>query len=280
MDRKIGEKVCMNKNTDWYHLEGEPSVEMMGRITASNVHPARNVAFWVLGIVQAGRRTIQIGDRRFAFTPGDYFLLPPYLEHSGIERDTHEVFFVHFHMAGERMVKPSRLQKDQILLPVSGQLPKDLDLFRFVDYLDKQRQLDYAGEHFLAVHVTALLYQLSAFMQHKQMGYDRGSLADEIFRFLSDHYGDQLGAEALENHFHLTYRQLNSIFYRRFQTTIRQKLIDIRIQHAFNLLVNGGSIADVAAKTGFSDYFYFLKCFKRKIGISPKSLQQKYFRNP
>lgn len=234
----------------------------------------------MLGIVHAGRRTIQIGDRRFAFTPGDYFLLPPCIEHSGIETDTHDVFFVHFHMAGRRLNPPSRLHKDQILLPVSGQLPKDLDLFRFVDYLDKQHQLDFAGAHFLAVHVNALLYQLSAFMQNKHMGYDCGSLADEIFLFLSDRYGDQLGAEVLEKHFHLTYRQLNSVFYRRFQTTIRQKLIDVRIQHAFNLLVNGGSIADVAAKTGFSDYFYFLKCFKRKIGISPKMLQQKYFRNP
>ncbi|WP_276353765.1 helix-turn-helix domain-containing protein [Cohnella caldifontis] len=270
----------MKENTDWYHLEGEPSVETMGRITAANVHPARNVAFWVLGIVHAGRRTIQIGERRYTFTPGDYFLLPPHIEHGGIETDAHEVFFVHFHMAGKRLAPPSRLRKDQILLPVSGQLPKDLDLFRFVDYLDKQRQLDYAGEQFLAVHVKALLYQLSAFMQNKQMGYDRGSLADEIFFFLSEHYGDQLGAERLEKHFHLTYRQLNGVFYRRFQTTIRQKLIDIRIQHAFNLLVNGESVAAVAAKTGFSDYFYFLKSFKRKIGITPKMLQQKYFRNP
>lgn len=270
----------MTKNTDWYQLEGEVSVDTMGRVTASNIHPNRKVSFWVLGVIYAGRRTVKISEQLLDLTTGDYFLLPPDIEHSGIETDSHEVFFIHFHMAGIKKEPSSRLMNDQILLPIAGQLPQNMDLFRFIDYVDKQYQLDYAGEQFLAVHVKALLFQISVFMQRKHMGYDHNSsLADEIFEFISDHYSRELNADILEKRFHLTYRQLNSVFNKQFNTTIRQKIIDIRVQHAFNLLINGESVASVVTKTGFSDYFYFLKCFKRKKGITPKMLQQKYFRS-
>lgn len=267
----------MTKNTDWYLLEGDPSVDTMGRVTTSNTHPSRQVSFWVLGVVYAGKRSIKIGELPLYLTTGDYFLLPPHFEHSGIENDSHDVFFIHFHMDGTRQPPSLRHMKDKILLPVSGQLPKNMDLFAFIDYIDKQYQLDYAGCQFLAVHVKALLFQISLFMQRKHMGYDQSnSLADDIFQFITDHYSRELNADVFEKNFHLTYRQMNSIFNKQFKTTIRQKIIDVRLQHAFNLLINGENVASVVSKTGFTDYFYFLKCFKRKKGITPKKLQQKY----
>ncbi len=61
-----------------------------------------------------------------------------------------------------------------------------------------------------------------------------------------------------------------------FKTTIKQKTIDLKIQYACNLLMNGESIESVVTETGYSDYFYFLQCFKKRIGLTPKQFQKNH----
>jgi AraC-like DNA-binding protein len=268
----------MEKNADWYLLEGDAVIDMMGRVSTSNLHPSRQVSFWVLGVVCAGKRSIKVGDSILHLTTGDYFLLPPHVHHSGVEIDSHNVYFIHFYMKGTKQPVAAPFIKDVILLPICGQLPKNTDLFQFIDYMDKQYQLDYVGNDFLNIHVKALLYQISVFMQRKSMGFNQSNLrADQLLQFITDRYMLELNADVFEKEFHLTYRQLNHIFKKQFQTTIKQKIIDLKMQHAFNLLINGESVTSVVAQTGFTDYFYFLKCFKSKKGITPKQLQKKYF---
>ncbi|WP_424768737.1 AraC family transcriptional regulator [Paenibacillus sp. sgz302251] len=269
----------MKKNTVWCLLEGNPLIHTMGRIKASNVHPRRAVSFWVLGIVYSGTRTIKMGETHLRLTTGDYFLLPPDVPHSGIEIDTHNVFFVHFHMHGTKLyMLPDRFCNDDLLLPIAGQLPDDLDLFAYIDYLERRHQLEDVGPAFLNTQLKALLYQISTFMKRRHTDAFQGQrIADGIFQYIADHYSSELKSEDFEKQFHLSYRQLNNLFKKQFNTTIHQKMIDLKIHHAYNLLIHGESITAAAAKTGFNDYFYFLKCFKRKMGITPKQLVKKYF---
>jgi YesN/AraC family two-component response regulator len=81
------------------------------------------------------------------------------------------------------------------------------------------------------IQLQAMLYQISFNMQKRQVLTDRNS-------------------------------KLNLIFRQQFKTTIRQKVIELRVDHAFHLLMLGETIA-ASDKSGFNDYFYFLKCFKK-----------------
>ena len=46
--------------------------------------------------------------------------------------------------------------------------------------------------------------------------------------------------------------------------------MQVRLNHATRLLRSENlPIRDVAAKSGFNDYIYFLKCFKKKMGCTP-----------
>ncbi|WP_421757430.1 helix-turn-helix transcriptional regulator [Clostridium beijerinckii] len=46
-------------------------------------------------------------------------------------------------------------------------------------------------------------------------------------------------------------------------------LIDIRIRKSKDLLKDGHTVSDVSYLVGFNDIFYFSKCFKKYVGVSP-----------
>ncbi|MCT1905243.1 AraC family transcriptional regulator [Oceanobacillus sojae] len=260
----------------WYVIYGDLVIQTMDRISTTNMHPNRNSTFWVLGIVYSGERTIEVENQQFTLKAGDYFLLPPNVLHGGVKVDTHDVFFVHFFACGKQFEPSQTTVIDHILLPMVGKIPRQTTIFQLIESINKEFKLNLAGNQFFSAHIQVLLHQISLSMQKKEIGWsDNHCLADEIFEFLNNHTSTQISAIALEKQFHLSYKQLNNIFKRQFKITIKQKTLDLKIQKACNLLINGETIESVVVKTGFNDYFYFLKCFKKKVGLTPKEFQKK-----
>ncbi|GGG22641.1 AraC family transcriptional regulator [Paenibacillus abyssi] len=272
----------MNKvdnEVPWFRLKSDAEIEMIGRISAHNKHPNRILPCWVLGIVHAGERTVKVGKHKGRLTIGEYFLLPPNTFHSGIEEDLHDVSFIHFQMRGEAMEIPQQIDSSMISLPIYGKLPKDSDIYKTFQYVHDQYRSELVGNHFLNIQLQAILYQLSFYMQKRRILNKRNNkLGDDLFQFVLSNLTEELTAEVFERRFGLSYRQLNIIFKRQFNTTIKQKVIELRVDQAFNMLMLGESIAVAAEKSGFKDYFYFLKCFKKIKSFTPKDMKKNFFR--
>lgn len=268
----------MTGATEWFLLEGDAEIDTIGRHAATSVHPNRMLPFWVLAAVYAGQRTFKLNGRAYRASAGDYYLLPPGIPHEGGDLETYDLFYVHFRMPGGPHPSPdSGGTLDGILLPVTGRLPKERDVLSFMEYFERQYRLGRFGPDFYPLQLKALLSQISVSTRQSRLESDpKSALAEEILDFLVQRHSGELNADVLEKRFFRSYRQLNDTFKARFSVTIKQKVIDLRIQHAFNLLINGESLSTVVSQTGFTDYFYFLKCFKQKKGISPKELQKKY----
>lgn len=62
---------------------------------------------------------------------------------------------------------------------------------------------------------------------------------------------------------------LDRYFKRCFEMTPIEYRNHLRIEHAKMLLAGGFSISDACEKVGFSDYFYFIRVFKKVTGMSP-----------
>jgi AraC-like DNA-binding protein len=263
----------------WYRLSGDAVIETIGRISANNKHPNRILPCWVIGIVHSGERTIKVGKLKHCVMVGEYFLLPPNLFHSGVDSDEHDVSFIHFNMAGEAADVPVQIDSGVIALPCFGLLPKDTDLLKSINYLYDQYRSELVDNRFLNIQLQAILYQISFYMQRRQVMISRDNkLGDELFKFILTNLTNELIAEVFEEKFKLSYRHLNIIFRKQFKTTIKQKVIELRIDQAFNMLMLGESIAGAAEKSGFKDYFYFLKCFKKIKAFTPKDMRKNFFR--
>jgi AraC-like DNA-binding protein len=263
----------------WFKMTGDAKIETIGRIAANYKHPNRKLSYWVLGLVHSGERTVKIDEHPGRAGAGEYFLLPPNLPHGGIHADDHDVSFVHFEMEGDQIETPRLIDSDVIVLPVFGMVPKEIDVMRSFQYLHHQYSSGQAGNRFLNIQLQAILHQLSCCMQKRQILNNRNDkLVDELFQFILTNLTSDLSSEVFEDKFALSYRQLNIIFKGQFRTTIKKKIIELRVEQAFNLLLSGESIAGAAEKSGFKDYFYFLKCFKKIKSFTPKEMKQNDFR--
>ena len=102
----------------WFRLVGEIHVEIVDKFSGGNVHPDRVMAQWVLVLMISGTRTFRIYGEDHAVHGGDFFLLPPYVRHCGLQHDEHEASFAHFQAEGVETAPPAELTPGHIL-PVS-----------------------------------------------------------------------------------------------------------------------------------------------------------------
>ena len=105
----------------------------------------------------------------------------------------------------------------------------------------------------------------------------RSAMAGRIEAYVEENLNRDITVTELSKQFHVSRQILYSIFRLEFNDTIRNFILKKRLQKAQDLLINTNRpISDVAMTVGFIDYNYFIRFFKKRIGVSP--LQ--YRKNP
>lgn len=103
----------------------------------------------------------------------------------------------------------------------------------------------------------------------KGIQYDKIRKIEKVIRFLVDNYDKPLTLDELSNLVNISTSYLSSIFKEVTGTSPIKYLLNIRITKAEELIDDGYSITETSQLVGFNDVFYFSKCFKNKIGVSP-----------
>lgn len=98
----------------------------------------------------------------------------------------------------------------------------------------------------------------------------RSALASRIENYVDENLTKNITVAELSKEFHVSRQILYSIFKLEFNDTIRNFILKKRLQKAQDLLLTTQQpISDVATSVGFIDYNYFIRFFKKKVGISP-----------
>lgn len=99
----------------------------------------------------------------------------------------------------------------------------------------------------------------------------------QMMRYIDSHYDQGLTLNQLAEEMNLNANYLSQVFKKETGKTFLKYITDLRIEKAKKLLDSKNySISEVASRLGFSDYFYFLKTFKRVTGLTPKQYKQGY----
>ena len=103
------------------------------------------------------------------------------------------------------------------------------------------------------------------------------SPADPIAAFLQESYADEeLSNTDLAARFHISEVYLRKLFLEKYGTTPHQYLLEIRLNHAKQLLSEGYlSVTEIAEQCGFSNLYHFSRTFKSRMGETPTA----YMRN-
>lgn len=98
----------------------------------------------------------------------------------------------------------------------------------------------------------------------------RSALASNIEKYIDDNLHADITVTDLCKHFHVSRQIMYSIFKIEFDDTIRNFILKKRLQKAKTLLLTSQkSINEIATTVGFIDYNYFIRFFKKNVGVSP-----------
>lgn len=91
-----------------------------------------------------------------------------------------------------------------------------------------------------------------------------------IIKYLNSHYTQDVPLKDVAAQFHLNASYVSQLIKAETGQTYTQYVTQLRIDKAKELLrTTNLSLAQVSEAVGFNDYFYFIKKFKREVGVTP-----------
>ena len=106
------------------------------------------------------------------------------------------------------------------------------------------------------------------------------NLAQEIMFYLNIHYSEKITMTELCQRFYSSKTTLNKVFQSYYQTSIFNKLNEIRIQEACVMLKTTElPIHIISSQCGFPDANYFSRIFRKTFHDSPSEFRKKYSGN-
>lgn len=98
---------------------------------------------------------------------------------------------------------------------------------------------------------------------------------DSILNYMNTHFTEKLTLKSLADMFDLNPNYCCSLFTKYLRKTFSQYLTELRITEAQSLLrTTNYSLDQIASLTGYSDYFYFSKVFKKQCTYSPRAYRK------
>lgn len=92
---------------------------------------------------------------------------------------------------------------------------------------------------------------------------------NKIACYVNEHYAEKLTLNELCQIYNISPDYCNKLFRSYYGDNFSGYLKKIRLEKACALLRQNASIPEVAAATGYNDYYYFIKVFKKQYGITP-----------
>lgn len=91
-----------------------------------------------------------------------------------------------------------------------------------------------------------------------------------IMNYLNTHYEQPITLKSVAEDLHLNASYVSQLIKSETGLTYTQYITELRIGKAKELLTHTKlSLAEISEAVGFNDYFYFIKKFKREVGVTP-----------
>ena len=226
---------------------------------------------YVLGLVEAGRRTLCCKNREYALRPGDILLFNPGDSHGCTQSDGGTFAYRAFNIPQDTMLALAKEITGSGALPCFAQTVLQDDALarclRSLHELVLQRRSDLQKEELLFYLFSALLERCGPPAAHSTPACPQE--VEAVCTFIRQHYAEHLLLEQLCRCVGLSKSTLLRAFVQAKGVTPYRYLETIRVQKARQLLGQGFSPAAAALRTGFADQSHFTKTFSRFIGLTP-----------
>lgn len=225
--------------------------------------------YYQLYCILDGEGTFLIDRVPVSFRPGLIFFMPPGMLHGIAEVCTSGEETVRL-LEAKFTVQDESLREALAALPavICGTQELQEQLYRI--FLEGVRKNAFCEEISCAL-LLAWLYQL---IRHSaQSGLTEAQsdgITARIRQYLAAHYQEDVSLNTLAKVTGYSKNYLCRIFREQTGMTINHCLSEVRIGAALELLAGSDlDLAEIARRCGYNSVFYFIKSFKRRMGIPP-----------
>lgn len=259
------------------------------------VHIDRTAEFHVLIYVLKGGMEVIEDSAAYELGPGSLFLLKSGVHHWGVrefEKGT-AWYYIHFYTPtareglprleqmprreGEKGLAPADYRCCLVLpkhlrLPLGNELERRLERFiSLYQSLSRDRLVP------LNLALWEILLRCWELGRGKAAEMPQKERIEEILSFIEKNYSRNFSAKEIEAEIGLSYKYLCSQFKAETGMTVKRCQLTLRLREAVRLLCETDlPVAEIAARTGFYDEFYFSRVFKREKGIPPSRFRDTY----
>lgn len=221
--------------------------------------------FYTLHLILSGRGTLNIYGKTYTLKPFDMFFVPPNQRMCYYPDEAEPWTYVWFEFTGvnaKLYEKKLGFEDRNPVVYCSNQYAAYTAVYDVFSKLDIDGKVGY-------YEALSMFYRLL----DTQIGSDPASeqtLAKKINAYILCHYHNpDLIVEDVCRDFGISHSHLCKIFQKQQGYTVKQALINTRIDAAKRLLAESRlSVGDVAYSVGFSDPIHFMKTFKRCTGMT------------
>jgi len=138
------------------------------------------------------------------------------------------------------------------------------------------KKLPIITEDFI-LSASRLSQAVASYLFMEQIAYLKyENLAIKIDMFINENYDKNIDANTIASTFRVGRTKLYSIAKEMYNQGIAEKIRSLRIEKAKQLLSKNADITiqELSELCGFDDYSYFIACFKKIVGVSPKKYQK------
>jgi len=257
--------------------------------------PERRLLDYLLVYVQDGHCVFHVEDKEYPLEPGMFCLIQP-REHCILRGlDQTVTPFMHFDIFYNPLrkesfpTKPGQIDLSRLMHLMQPKLndidnvniptvfsPPNLSLFRntmisMIHHWRNPHPLDQIEASNLG---TQLIVALLRMYGHWDTSSSSTNTLNWIPSYLSLHLADDLSVEDMANRARLSTSRFSALFRVQFGEPPHRYFMQMRIQHAVELLKNPLlTLEDVAQYCGFNDTSHFCKIFKKTTGQTPRSFR-------
>lgn len=256
------------------------------------IHPNRtHIGVFALIVVTRGAHFIAEEDIAYHVPAGKFLILRPDRSHFTQEpcrQETHG-FWLHFQTAGMwgSVEEREPLNAAALNFPAENgftfYLPQNQVLRSPEKVHDLFRQLLFLrSQHFTASRwkEQQLFWELLQCLQEEDVPAKNNPyqhVAERTAMYLRQHYQETVSYKELSDHMHFHANYIALCMKKTYGCTPLEYLTRHRVDMAKGLLIyTNESMSKVAEVTGFRSYPYFVRCFRKSVGMSPTNFRQQY----
>lgn len=123
---------------------------------------------------------------------------------------------------------------------------------------------------------SRILYASTAYLWLSEMiKVNKNYLPAQIDLYIKNHIAEKITVEEICREFYISKNKMYRIFDENFGCTLGQYILKKRLELAVNLIKSTDEpIYEIAPRVGISDYNYFIKVFKKEMGVTPLKMRK------